>query len=402
MHGPGRHLAALVAALCLAIPFALAACGGGGTPKPEAQAQPQPEQPAPETPAPAPADPTPAPTEADRNSVRTADSGKTLESARRAADSLPGFGSVTQSTNGNANGITTDRARAAFNGASLTVTVTRANGSALTLDSSDSVHRELLPAGVFRIPGPPRTARAWLTANIANRAATVSRLAVTTANGNSNDWLAGGYWLHIAGQNLLATAPTVTRAEMGAFVDGPELRSPPTLPTTLTAHYEGLGAGAYALRYGRGFTAAGVAPGSSEIGEFTGTTTLTAHFANNTISGCFGCKGNLLFTGVFEDGATGAQRTFADSPSDSRLRLGTAQIESNGTFRANNVTLSSPKFRQAGLEFTEQGGSWGGSFSNIPDTMDEPRLAAGTFGGSAASNDGSQVAYIGAFVAGKQ
>ena len=147
MHGPGRHLAALVAALCLAIPFALAACGGGGTPKPEAQAQPQPEQPAPETPAPAPADPTPAPTEADRNSVRTADSGKTLESARRAADSLPRFGSVTQSTNRDANGITTDRARAAFNGAGVAVTVTRADGSTLTLDSSDNAFQRHSAAG---------------------------------------------------------------------------------------------------------------------------------------------------------------------------------------------------------------------------------------------------------------
>lgn len=391
-----------MAALCLAIPFALAACGGGGTPtpKPEAQAQPQPEQPAPA--------PTPggsAPTEADRNSVRTADSGKTIESARRAADSLPGFGSVTQSTNGNENGITTDRARAAATTSGVTVTVTRANGSALTLDSSDAVHSELLPAGVFRISGPPRTARAWLTANIANRAATVSRFAVTTANGNSNDWLAGGYWLHIAGQNLLATAPTVTRAEMGAFVDGPELRSPPNLPTTTLAYYEGLGAGAYANRYGNGFTAAGVAPGSSEIGEFTGTIELNANFRNNTIYGCVGCKGNVLFTGVFEDGATGAQNTFEDVPSDYQLHLGTAQIESNGTFHADNVTLSSARVQQAGLGFTEQGGSWGGRFSNILYTYateeNEPRLVAGTFGGRAALSDGSQAAYVGAFVAGR-
>ena len=389
MHGPGRHLAALVAALCLAIPFALAACGGGGG----APAK---------TATPAPADPTPAPTEADRNSVRTADSGKTLESARRAADSLPRFESVTQSTNRNASGITTDRARAAFNGAGVAVTVTRADGSTLTLDSSDSVHSYTLPNRVFRILGPARIGRAWLTANIADRAATVSRLAVTTANDDSNDWLASGYWLHIAGQNLLATAPTVTRAEMGAFVDGPELRSPPNLPTTQRAHYEGLGAGAYATRYGSGYTARGITPGSSEIGEFRGIIELNASFANNTISGCFGCKGNLLFTGVFEDGATGAQRTFEDVPTDYQLRLGTAQIESNGTFRADNVTLSSARVRQAGLGFTEDSGSWGGKFSNIPGTHNEPRLAAGTFGGRAALSDGSQAAYIGAFVAGKQ
>ena len=391
MHGPGRTLAALVAALCLAIPLALAACGGGGGGAPPTAANPTP----------APAEPTPAPTEADRNSVRTADSGKTLQSAGEAANSLPRFGSVTQATDRDANGVTTDRARAAFDDAGMTVTVTRADGSTLTLDTADAIDDYFLPNGVFRIPGGPRTARAWLTANIAGRAATVSRLAVTSADDDSNDWLAGGYWLHIAGRNLLATAPTVTGAYMGAFVDGPELRSPPNLPTTGTARYEGLGAGAYATRYGTGFTGAGVAPGSTEIGEFEGTTTLTANFADNAISGCFGCKGDVLLSGVFEDGETGVQNTF-ENTTDYRIRLGAAQIGSDGSFRTSDVTLSSATVQRAGFGFTEQGGSWGGKFSTIPVATGEPRLVAGTFGGRAALSDGSQAAYIGAFSAGKQ
>ena len=391
MHGPGRTLAALAAALCLAIPLALAACGGGGG-APAKTA----------TPAPAAPTPAPTPTEADRNSVRTADSGRTLQSAREAADSLPRFGSVTQATDRDANGVTTDRARAAFDGAGMTVTVTRADGNTLTLDTADAIDNRFLPSGVFRIPGGPRTARVWLTANIADRAATVSRLAVTTANGAPNDWLAGGYWLHIAGRNLLATAPTVTSAHMGTFVDGPELRLPPNLPATGTARYEGLGAGAYATRYGTGFTANEVAPGSTEIGEFEGTTTLTAHFADNTISGCFGCKGDVLLSGVFEDGATGAQRAFVNTPTDYQIRLGAAQIGSDGSFRASDVTLSSTTVQRAGFGFTEQGGSWGGKLSNLPVATGEPRLVGGTFGGRAALSDGSQAAYIGAFVAGKQ
>lgn len=189
---------------------------------------------------------------------------------------------------------------------------------------------------------------------------------------------------------------------MGTFVDGPELRLPPNLPTTGTARYEGLGAGAFATRYGTGFTGAGVAPGSTEIGEFEGTTTLTANFADNTISGCFGCKGDVLLSGVFEDRATGAQRAFVNTPTDYQIRLGAAQIGSDGSFRASDVTLSSATVQRAGFGFTEQGGSWGGKFSNIPVSTGEPRLVAGTFGGRAALSDGTQAAYIGAFAAGKQ
>lgn len=379
----GKHLAAFMATLGL---FTLAACGGGGGGGPKTMAQ----------------APVEVRTEADRNRVRTADPEKTLRSARDAAGSLPRFGSVTQSTNQDANGVTTDRARAAFDGAGLTVTVTRADSTTLTLDTADAV----IESGAIRdatsnIPGGARTLRSWGTLNVADRAATVAGLIVTSANGDSSDWLAGGVWLHIAGQNLLSTAPTVTSGDMGAFVDGPELRLPPAnLPGTGTARYEGYAGGSYAVQYGTGL--AGVAPGSTEFGGFDAVATLTADFADNTISGCIGCKGDVLATGIFTDGATGAQRTFTNTPSDTQLRLGAAAINSDGTFRASDVTLLDAGARQAGLGVTEQGGSWGGRFSNIPVATGEPRLAAGTFGGTASYTGDNQLHYIGAFGAGKQ
>ena len=130
--------------LALAIPFALAACGGGGeAPK---------------------ASMTPTPTEADRNGVATANSAKTLQSAREAADSLPRFGSVTQSNTRDANGITTDRARAAWDGAGLTVTITRADESTLTLDSSDAVDTAAaaIPSATRALGLPPASPKAPL------------------------------------------------------------------------------------------------------------------------------------------------------------------------------------------------------------------------------------------------
>ena len=189
---------------------------------------------------------------------------------------------------------------------------------------------------------------------------------------------------------------------MGAFVDGPELRTAPTLPTTLTARYEGNGSGVSVTRYGNGFT--GITPGSTDITEYTGRVNLTANFADNTISGCFGCLGGILYTARTHESATGEITAFENESTDYQIRLGAAQIEQDGTFRTKDVTLSNPNLRQAGLAFTSQSGSWGGKFSNIPapDNTGAPRLAAGTFGGKAAYSDGTAGAYIGIFAADKQ
>ena len=285
----------------------------------------------------------------------------------------------------------------------MTVTVTRADSSTLTLDTADAVEDTgAVSDTLFKIPGGSRTLRVWGTANIADRSATVARLAVTAAD--AADWLAGGYWLHVAGQNLLAAAPTVTGAELGAFVDGPELGpQPASLPDNVTARYEGTAAGAYVSQYGSVLANVGsVAPGSTETGEFEAVATLIANFADDTISGCIGCKGATPLTGVFEDSATGAQNTFTETPTDYEVRLGAAGIKPDGTFRVNDVTLFSAGLQQTGLGVTERRGAWGGKFSNIPVATGEPRLVAGTLGGRISYSDGARGVFVGAFGAGKQ
>ena len=402
MHG-GRPLAALVAVLCLAL--SLAACGGGGGGGAPTAANPTP---APEE------NPTPIDGALDADGIRNADRAKTGDATDRAATALPRFGSVTQSTNVDASGITTDRAGAAFDGTGLTVKIARADASTLTLDTADAVEESTPGAGrrvctrycslgsfaeyttvdhsPFSIPGGERTAGGWETLNVSDSAATVAHLAVTSADGDSSDWLAAGSWLHVAGRNLLSTAPTVTSAETGAFVDGPELRTPPDLPATGTARYEGWSGGSYVTRG---------ASGNTDVGTFEGVVTLTADFADDTIRGCIGCKRNLLLSGVATDAETGAQEAHDKVPTDYQIRLGAAQVGSDGTFRASDVTLFSATVQQAGLGVTEQSGSWGGRFSNIPDGAGDPRLAAGTAGGKVTYSDGTQSRYIGAFAAGK-
>lgn len=392
MHETGRCLAAL--ALALGGALLLAACGGGGGGgggSPAAQAPPAAPDPAPAR----------TPTQADINRLRAADPVKNLDSVTGAARALPRFGSVTQSTNVDSNGVTTDSARAAFDGAGMTVKVTRADSSVLTIDTADAVVEDERLDIRFLIPGALRTERSWGTLNIGDRAATLSGVGVTSAVGDSDDWLALGGWLHIAGRNLLSSAPSVTSIDMGAFVDGPELRShPTTLPVTGTARYEGYAGGLYAARYGNGF--GNVAPGTAVFGAFEAVATLTADFADNSISGCVGCKGDMSVSGVFTDGGTGQTRSFADVADDAQIRLGEAQIAQDGTFRVRDVTYFSPTAARLGVGVARQGGTWGGKFSNLSVDTGEPRLAAGTFGGEVTLSDGSQSAYVGAFGAGKQ
>ena len=394
MHGTGRCFTSLAIALGSAL--LLTACGGGGgggggNAAPTAQTGAGAQQPAPAR----------TPTQADVNRFRAADPAKNLDSATGAARALPRFGSVTQSTNVDSNGVTTDRASAAFDGTGMTVRVTRADSSVLTIDTADAFFEDERPDTRFLIPGAQRTERSWGALNVSDRAATLSAIGVTSAGGDSDDWLALGAWLHIAGRNLLSSAPTVTSIDMGAFVDGPELRShPTTLPVTGTARYEGYAGGFYAARYGNGFS--NVASGTEAFGAFDAVATLTADFADNSISGCVGCKGDMSVSGVFTDGGTGQIRSFSDVPDDAQIRLGEAQIAQDGTFRVRDVTYFSPTAARLGIGVARQEGTWGGKFSNLSVETGEPSLAAGTFGGEVTLSDGSRSAYVGAFGAGKQ
>ena len=411
-----KRLAALAAAFGL---LSLVACGGGGGgPKTMAQAQEE-ENPA-----------------AARDRIRAADPSKASAAAGRAAVALPRFGSVTQSTNVDSDGVSTDRARAVFTGAGATVKVTRADSSAFTIDTADAVDE----IDTFAVPGIPNddfapptqslfetirarrnrgepvvpwTGRVWETMSVSDRAYTGAVLTAYQAYTRSLDseenaipkpapdgWLAFGSYLHIAGQNLLSSAPAVASVEMGAFADGPELRSPPaSLPDTGAASYEG---------QARGMLFGGTDRGS-EIGDFAATATLTANFADNTIRGCVGCKGEFTIDSVITNHVTGAETRRRADPTDIQLRLGEAQVDADGTWRVRDVTLYSAERQAEGHRFTEQNGSWGGRFSNVPAATGEPRLAAGTFGGLAVrtgpgnpADDPFRVRYLGSFVAGKQ
>ena len=353
--------------------LALAACGGGGSGvMSDGSATPGASS---------------APASLTSSDVRTADVNEILDSARRAVSSGPTFGSVVQSTGGNASGISST-----FDGQALTVAISRQGADTIALNTADTIIDSGNVNSLVGLEG--RSSRSRGVFSYTSSSATLAEIAVDWKNSDPTDYLAGGYWLHIDGD---IAAGTVSAVEIGAFIDAPELSlsDPPNLPIQGTASYRGAAAGLYAAEYG---TDADGPAGSTEIGEFSGIATLSADFGARTINGCVGCEGSIDLSGVYQNSATGAVSSFSNVPTDYRVHLGAAPIDSNaGTFVSHGVTLSS-----TAVPVASSSGAWGGQFSNIPDATGDPRLVAGTFGGEATTAGGSQAVFVGAFGAGKR
>lgn len=377
-HFPILRLRGILAAASV-LPL-LAACGGGGGG--------------------APGDPAPAaPRVATAADLQAADPAKVLARANRVGESLPAFGSVTQSTNRDGDGITTDRVSAALDDGVLTVTVARQGASALVIDTAGPGVRD---SGVYPTTSGDNRARDWRVVSVENNEAVIARIAALWAadapdSGAPDRYVvAAGYWLYFEGD---IQSGNIADAGMGAFIDGPAFSGPPPdLPSEGEASYRGGADGFYGARYGT--DVAGVASGSAVVGEFGGTATLTADFADGTISGCIGCEGGLALEGTFRDGSTGAARAFEQS-SDAAIRLDAIPIDAAaGSFRGEGVRVENPDLSD-GADIVESEGRWGGRFSDALEADgDNPRWVAGTFAGRGVTSGGTTSYFVGALSGG--
>lgn len=207
------------------------------------------------------------------------------------------FGSVAVYVGTEVTGI-----ESSFDGSRVTATINRGSSSPIGLDTADAYEDEGRGPSLVDLPG--RRSHVRYVFDHTDNSATLGLVAVDWASNDPTDYLAGGYWVHLASDSSL---------EVGAFVDGPELSlsDPPELPVSGTASYEGQAAGLYAYRYGTDDPQA--ATGSEELGEFTGPATLTADFSDGTIGGCIGCSGTVYVSGVTYH-RNGQAETFEDHP----------------------------------------------------------------------------------------
>ena len=342
----------------------ISACGGGGGGSPTAATPPDTSQP--------PASPMPT--------VDTAFSANPASSAaatERAATATPAFGSVTQSSNVNVSGVSTDAAQVTVTSNRITLRMRRRDGSGFTLNTVD--HLVDGEQGVS-----PVTGRSWsggILLDYDANSLTVMRGAIDYSSTDITDWMAGGYWLHVRG-NL--NTGSVTGVEVGAFVDGPEISGPASIPVSGTASYNGIASGIYAGQYGT--DVAGGQPGTIELGEYSGSFHAVADFSRGTISGSVR---NIVVDDIATEPDGSVYSGYGAVPT--RLELGATAIRSGGTFTGTNVRLVDPRYSIASNE-----GSWGGRFSTIDDITGDTRAVAGTHGCSATTTGGTAVRFIGA------
>lgn len=317
--------------------------------------------------------------------AQTADPEAARVAAGEAANAIPVFGSVTQSSN-SLSGVTTDAASASLDGNRLTLTVERANGSRLTLDSAG----EASASQEFEFPIEGRSGRVDAMLDFGELSLSRAEISVAAVYTSWNDddplnYLAGGYWMHVEGDLL---DPDGIAVEIGAFMDGPELSGTPALPSVGEASYRGPASGIYAYGYGGGH--ASRAEGSAVVGEFFGIAALVADFAAGTVSGSID---EMMVSGL---GTTpdGEEFEVAGENPGLRVELGSAAFGANGTFTGAGVTVASTDPNRT---VESSGGTWGGRFSDRLEAG-QPRLAGGTVGAEWEEPNGGHGVLLGAFM----
>ncbi len=160
------------------------------------------------------------------------------------------------------------------------------------------------------------------------------------------------------------------------------------MPASGTASYSGLTGGIYATKYGTDLPRGSA--GSYGAGEYLGRISLTANFDTSSISGMID---HIDIYGAYLETPSGTLQTLDDLPqSGYQIMLDSLSVTENGSFRGTGVRLAHPQ-----LSMTHTDGAWGGKFSTLDDSSGNPRIVAGTYGGTAITTGASEVAFIGAF-----
>ncbi len=327
---------------------ALAACSGGGAPV--SQQQPAGGQPA----------------DLARTLNNAGGTALISEKARAAANSIPRMGSVTQSSNTDSSGRTTDRASATFDGIQMSLTVTHLDGTSTGITAPVSAFSSTSADSVFQ----GHRGGQWMLGREENGRNSALIAMISYSPTSASDWLAGGLLITADGSGGPIGAGDVDQI---AWIDGPEVSGNVDLTGALgSAAYTGPVLGNYTSTNG----------GNLEVGAFEGSLQLTASFDASSISGCIGCGRGIRISPYYS--SEGGDDGDADG-APLEFRLGQIAIGSNGIFNNGDVAISAvPGAEDLSDEALQgQSGKWGGRFSTrLVADSGLPRAAAVTFGGS--------------------
>jgi len=275
-----------------------------------------------------------------------------------------------------------------FSGPHLRVFLTLQDGTEVSVNTAD----DAVATSPAPTPIPGHQARSWTFVKDADIGASVAHGVVSWDPADPADYLMAGWWAQFPGQHIpdLDFAGSI----QAAIVDGPEIDPafPPELPLEGQATYIGQAGGLYAYVPGSDW---GEDEGAYVLDEYEGEITLTADFADATLSGCIGCTGDLVTRrahfGIFlGDEVRDAQAVAAGY----ELHLGVTPLNPDGTFEHDGVEVRHPD-----RTITNSEGFWGGVVSNRQDADGNPRLAAGFSDAAFEESDGSAGLFYGTFVA---
>ena len=370
---------ALAPAVAVILLVALVGCGGGSsgpvtgqppiTPEPPETSEPPQSQPFTEF-------------------LETSDDAELLLAAGiRLAGSKANFASVTQSTNRDDAGVTTDQASTTWNGSTLSVNVTRANGSSIAFEEEF-----LLSGGARLVERRTRDSH------------TFALLTVDWSNENQTDYRAGGTWIYA---RRSPSTGRYTSVEVGTFADGSGMSvlDPIQLPNG-TAVYKGSAHGYYGIKYGHGFE--DIPSGSIEYGTFSSNAELRAHFdgEGGTVNGCINCDGRATFEGeYYEFDATAGEYLDEEDVVGSvpiAMAFYNSIINTSGAFSGNMSAVgsagTSPSVFAVSSSVSREfriSGTWGGVISRTKNSYGVPTAIVGTFGAEARHPNGTRAAFAG-------
>ena len=274
-----------------------------------------------------------------------------------------------------------------FSGPRLRVFLTLQDGADVSVDTSD----DAVATRTAFTPIPGHQARDWTFIKDTEDGTSVAYALVSWDFHDSADYLMAGWWAQFPDQHYPEL--DFSMSEQYAIVDGPEIdpAAPPELPIEGRATYVGPAGGLYAYEPGSDW---GEDEGAYVLDEYEGEISITADFADATLSGCVGCVGGLITRrahfGIFlGDEVRDVQAVAADY----ELHLGPTPISPDGTFEHTDVEVRHPE-----RAVTQSEGHWGGALSNIPDQNGNPRLAAGFTSADFEESDGSTGIFFGTFV----
>ena len=276
-----------------------------------------------------------------------------------------------------------------FDGNVLTVDLSSDDGNVLKVNTL----RDAIETESFRPSIPNHSGRSWVMRNTAYDSTSIVYAVVSWDNDDSTSYLAAGWWLHFP-----LPDPTYDDIENVIFIDGPEIDTsdPPDMPITGQASYVGSGGGIFQYEYGSDW---GDLAGRFSLEEYEGVMNITADFDQGTLSGCFGCIGDIVTQRRHLDYAfenlLAVELPEEPAPvKDYQIHFAPAAYNPDGTFESTNAVVIHPT-----RTITESEGFWGGSFSNIDDADGNPRLIGGFNEAGFTEEDGSEAFFLGIFTA---